>query len=470
MRIAIVAEVYLPKIDGVVIRTMNLIRELQNSGNEVLVLCPQVIGERHSPVPVVDFASFPFPMYPEYRIGCPDHRLVEAIQQFQPDVIHFLNPFAFGFRCYDRLTDAGVKTPTLFSFHTLYPEFVKRYGLLKPLSNLLWRLTRHYHNCADLNLTVSDVTRLELSDRGFKRVRLWQPAIDTQLFCPKRRSLKMRSRLVGENPGHSLLLTVSRLAPEKNVEFLREVLEKIPDASLAIVGDGPHRQALERHFKGMPVNFIGYLQGEQLAEAYASANCFIYASETETMGNVVLEAMASGTPVVAARSGGVQSLTTHNENGLLFSPGDATTAASFVKRVLVDKERRQKLTVNARDFALQHGWPEAAAQVRSDYQAAIEQQLALAPPEKSGKRAASSLKARVTARALVGAFRWTSRFVRSHGQTKVAAVSVAPAELTEIFSSTHTPLHDQQGTLAVTGQHEEVSPMASENNSLVTNC
>ena len=329
MRIVIVAEVFLPKIDGVVIRTMNLIKQLQQLGDEILVVCPEAEGRTDSPVPLVEFRSFPFPSYPEYKVGLPDKRLVSEINEFQPDIIHFLNPFAFGFRCYDILQKAELSVPTVFSFHTLYGEFVKRYGLLKPLSPLLWWLTKEYHNTAGANLTVSSIMKVDLEDRGFERVRLWPPAVDSQMFHPDRRTDEMRQRLCPGDSEKPLLLTVSRLAPEKNVEFLAEVLEKIPEAQLAIVGDGPGRPALERRFAGLNVRFVGYMTGEELATAYASADAFVYASETETMGNVILEAMACGLPVVAAAAGGVPSLIEDGVTGHLFPPGTQKPPASM---------------------------------------------------------------------------------------------------------------------------------------------
>ena len=141
----------------------------------------------------------------------------------------------------------------------------------------------------------------DLIRRGFERVELWPPAVDSDLYHPSRRSEAMRSRLSGGRARRtaSYLLTVSRLAPEKNVGFLAGVLRQLPDACLAIVGDGPARPSLEQEFAGTDARFIGYLKGEELAAAYASADAFVYASETETMGNVILEAMACGRPVVA---------------------------------------------------------------------------------------------------------------------------------------------------------------------------
>ena len=139
--------------------------------------------------------------------------------------------------------------------------------------------------------------------------------MDNDLFHPARKCSTMRARLSNDRPNRPLLLTVSRLAPEKNVGFLADVLREVPHASLAIVGDGLQRPALERRFDGSDARFIGYLKGKDLAAAYASADAFVYASETETMGNVVLEAMASGCPVVAPQAGGIPNLVEHRSTG-----------------------------------------------------------------------------------------------------------------------------------------------------------
>jgi hypothetical protein len=152
----------------VVHRTVNLIRQLIRCRDDVMVVCPQADGCRECPVPVVPFRSFSFPLYPEYRIGLPDARLAKEVEQFAPDVLHFVNPFAFGFRCYDLLHRAGVRIPSVFSFHTLYGEFVKQYPALKPLSAVLWWMMREYHNRADVNITVSSIMQDELIRRGFR--------------------------------------------------------------------------------------------------------------------------------------------------------------------------------------------------------------------------------------------------------------------------------------------------------------
>jgi glycosyltransferase involved in cell wall biosynthesis len=379
MRVAIITEVFLPKIDGVVNRTLNLIRQLTRAGDEVTIVCPEAPGCAECSVPVIRLPSFPFPMYPEYRVGLPDRRMAQALKSFSPDVIHYLNPFAFGFRCHDVLRKAGVRAPTVFSFHTLYGEFVKRYKGLKPLSTYLWWLTREYHNRADLNLTVSSVMLEELIHRGFRRVELWPPAVDSDLFNPSRGSDAMRARLTGGQPTKRLLLTVSRLAPEKNVGFLAEVVRHLPDTCLAIVGDGPDRPALERQFTGTDTRFIGYLKGTELAAAYASADAFLYASETETMGNVVLEAMACGCTVVAPRAGGIPNLVCDHETGFLYTPRDLSGVLRLTNRVLADQRLRDNIGAAARAAIEKTDWEQSIDRVRQAYADAIQSSQGAVP-------------------------------------------------------------------------------------------
>lgn len=371
MRVAIITEVFLPKVDGVVNRTLNLIRHLPQFGDELLVVCPRAPGCTGCPVPVVDVPSFSFLLYPEYRIGLPDRSLAQAIKRFNPDVLHYVNPFAFGFRCHDVLRRHGVRTPSVFSFHTLYGEFVKQYKALRPLSALLWWLMREYHNRADVNLTVSRIMQQDLSLRGFRRVELWPPAVDSELFHPGRRNAAMRARLSGGQPERPLLLTVSRLAPEKNVGFLADVLRQLPGVNLAIVGDGPDRSALERRFTGLDARFIGYLKGEELAAAYASADGFVYASETETMGNVVLEAMAAGSAVVAPRAGGIPNLLHHGITGFLYEPRNVTEVVQHIRTVLDEPNRKARIGQSAREAVEKGNWEQSVSRVRQVYEEAV---------------------------------------------------------------------------------------------------
>lgn len=439
MRIAIIAEVFLPKVDGVVNRTINLIRHLRERGDDILVICPESEGRTNFPTPVFQFRSFPFPAYPEYRIGLPDDRLRRVLEEFSPDIVHYINPFAFGFRCCDILAKAGVRRPTVFSFHTLYGEFVKRYPLMKPLSNSLWWLMRDYHNTADRNLTVSSIMRDDLSHLGFERVELWPPAVDCSLFSPSRRDEAMRSRLTDGRPETPLLLTVSRLAPEKNVGFLADVIRRLPGVRLAVVGDGPQRAELERRFLGTNSEFFGYLKGEELAAAYASADAFVYASETETMGNVVLEAMASGLAVVAPRAGGIPSLMSHGETGLLYEPRDTSNALSAVEQLLSQPVFRASVGHAARTAVEAWGWNRSVERVRQHYEETIEK-------FKSGERVASRKRrfAPAMVQALVLAFR-TMALASSFGKARRDRQPAAtPVNYGDQILNSHRGLHEHR--------------------------
>jgi glycosyltransferase involved in cell wall biosynthesis len=178
----------------------------------------------------------------------------------------------------------------------------------------------------------------------------------------------LRRRLLGDHAdSDSLLLYVGRLSAEKQIERLRPLLDHLPGARLALVGDGPHRQQLERAFAGTPTTFVGYLGGADLAGAYASADAFLFPSSTETLGLVLLEAMAAGCPVVAARSGGIPDIVTDGVNGCLFDPADPNGLLEASRRLLADRDGRDQLRRHARAEAERWGWASATQQLRGYY-------------------------------------------------------------------------------------------------------
>jgi glycosyltransferase involved in cell wall biosynthesis len=195
--------------------------------------------------------------------------------------------------------------------------------------------------------------------------------VDTELFQPDQATPEMRDRLSQGHPDCTLLLYVGRLGAEKEIDRIKPILEAIPNARLALVGDGPNRLALEQHFAETPTHFVGYLRGQELADAYACADAFIFPSRTETLGLVLLEAMAAGTPVVAARSGGIPDIVTDGVNGYLFDPADENGAISATQRLLSHQLERETLRQNARLEAERWGWPAATHQLRRYYQAVL---------------------------------------------------------------------------------------------------
>lgn len=368
MRIALFTETFLPKIDGIVTRLRHTVEHLQRLGDEVLVICPDGGVTEYKGAKIYGVSGVPLPLYPELKLAFPRPSLGNVLEDFRPDVIHAVNPAVLGLGGIYYAKSLGV--PLIASYHTHLPQYLQHYGL-GALEGLLWELLKLAHNQAHLNLCTSTAMVQELVTRGIDRVDLWQRGVDTEMFQPHLTSRQMRSRLSGGHPDSPLLLYVGRVSPEKQIDRIKPVLEAIPEARLAIVGDGPHREALEAHFNGDRVHFAGYLQGLELASAFASADAFLFPSRTETLGLVLLEAMAAGCPVVAAASGGITDIVTDGVNGYLFAPDDPEGAIKATQRLLRAKAEREQLRQNARQEAERWGWAAATQQLRDYYRGVV---------------------------------------------------------------------------------------------------
>jgi glycosyltransferase involved in cell wall biosynthesis len=172
-------------------------------------------------------------------------------------------------------------------------------------------------------------------------------------------------------PDGPILLYVGRLSPEKNLDALRGIAEAVPSARLALVGDGPARAKLERSLRGRPARFLGFLRGEELAAAYASADVFVMPSTTETLGFVVLEAMSSGVPVVAANAGGIPDLVEHGVSGILYDPAEPAAAGKAVSELLAHPGQRLDLAEQARATAQRCSWTAETRKLVGEYRKAI---------------------------------------------------------------------------------------------------
>ena len=364
MRIALFTETFLPKVDGIVTRLRHTIEHLERSGDRVLVVAPEGGLTEYKGAKIHGVPGMPLPLYPELKLALPPIGTKQALEKFKPDLIHVVNPAFLGVGgIYYAKT---MNIPLVASYHTHLPQYLQHYGL-GALEGLLWELLKAAHNKANLNLCTSSAMVQELTDHGIEKVDLWQRGVDTEMFQPHLASAQMRSRLSQGNPEAPLLLYVGRVSAEKQIEGIKPVLEAIPEARLAIVGDGPSREALEAHFAGTNTHFVGYLQGLELASAFASADAFVFPSRTETLGLVLLEAMAAGCPVVAARSGGIPDIVTDGVNGYLFEPDDRDGAITATKSLLEATQIREELRRNARTEAERWGWAAATQQLQNYY-------------------------------------------------------------------------------------------------------
>ena len=298
----------------------------------------------------------------------------DAIVAADADLIHVTSPsllFPATLR-YAR----DLEVPLIASYHTHLPIYARNYlGWLNWggwLEATCWRTIRRTHNQADLTLVTSPQMKAEFEQHGVANVAVWSKGIDTDRFHPRFRDAATRAALAGGEPDAPLLLYVGRLGMEKRLRDLKPLLAALPGARLALVGGGPDEPALRAHFAGTRTHFAGMLHGDELAAAFASADVFVMPSDSETLGFVVLEAMASGVPVLGCDAGGVPSLIAEGETGFLFAPGDHARAAALCRALLDDRDKLAAMGRAARAEAEKWGWEAATADLRNvQYRAAI---------------------------------------------------------------------------------------------------
>lgn len=364
MRIALFTETFLPKTDGVVNTLCYLLDHLEKRGHQTVLFAPEGSESSYGATPVVALKGFCFPLYPEIRLVPPWAQVGEALHRFQPDLVHLLNPLALGVAGLRQARRLGL--PTVASYHTDLPGYARLYGF-KNLDRVAWSYLRWVHRQADLNLCPSQTTLDELQAHDIPGLKIWSRGVDTERFRPGFYSEAMRARLSGGHPRLPLLLCVGRLAAEKRLDWLAPLVHALPSVRLALVGDGPERAVLQRRFAGSPVVFTGYLRGEELARAYASADIFVFPSASETFGNAVLEAQASGLPVVAAAAGGPAELVQDGWNGFLFAPEDQEAMIADVRRLAGDRRLAHRLGRAGRVQAETRSWTAVLDELLGEY-------------------------------------------------------------------------------------------------------
>ncbi|MCU0566257.1 MAG: glycosyltransferase family 1 protein [Oculatellaceae cyanobacterium Prado106] len=370
MRIALFTETFLPKVDGIVTRLSHTVDQLQRMGDQVLVVSPDGGLTEYKGARIYGIPGFPLPLYPELKLAIPRPSLRQVLEDFQPDLIHLVNPAVLGLG--GLYYAKSLEVPLVASYHTHLPKYLEHYGL-GMLEGVLWELLKAVHNQATINLCTSTAMQEALTSHGIEHVEVWQKGVDTELFQPDLASQEMRSHLTQGHPDSPLLLYVGRLSAEKEIDRIKPVLQAIPNARLALVGDGPHRAELEKHFADTPTHFVGYMTGQTLATAFASADAFIFPSRTETLGLVLLEAMAAGCPVIAANAGGIPDIVTDGVNGYLFDPLDEGGAIAATQKLLAQQQTRDTLRHNARTEAERWGWAAATRQLQGFYRSVLDQ-------------------------------------------------------------------------------------------------
>jgi glycosyltransferase involved in cell wall biosynthesis len=354
MKIAIFTETFLPKIDGMVTITCLLLDHLRRVDAEVTLFVSGKRVSEYAGYPVVSMPGVPAPMYPELQLALPGRSVYRQLRDFDPDLIHIMNPVMSGLRAIEYAY--SLDKPLVMSFHTHLMEMARFYGY-GVFEGTLWALHRLAYGYSDRVLVTSKRMAEDLDAHGIANPWIWRRGVDVERFSPDYASDDMRSRLTDNQPDRTILLSVGRLAPEKQVEQIRHTLECVPNVHLAIIGDGPHRKHLESVYAGYPVTFVGYMTGHDLSVAYASADLFVFPSSSiETFGLVAAEAMASGTPVVASRVGGMPEIIVDGQNGYLFDENDTATMTQRVRELVENPAKREQFGIEARQTMQSLGW------------------------------------------------------------------------------------------------------------------
>jgi phosphatidylinositol alpha 1,6-mannosyltransferase len=366
----VVAESFLPHMNGVTHSILQVLRHLKSRGDDVLVIAPSsswMDDEAPAEVegfPVHRLPSIPLQGYTNVRVAAGTvNRVRRILATFAPDVVHIASPFVLGWRAIQAANALGL--PSVCIYQTEVPNYAARYGF-PWLEEVLWQHVERIHDLATLTVAPSSFCMDQLHDRGIQRVHLWRRGVDTTRFHPAKRDGDLRARLAPN--GERLIGFVGRLASEKQVEDLA-VLNGLPDTRLVIVGSGPLKDSLKRKLPG--AHFAGFQGGEDLARHVASFDLFVHPGESETFCQTIQEAMASGVPVVAVGRGGPLDLVDASRTGWLYRPGDLDELRDRVKDLVYDDVKRRAFAETAFRTVQGRTWPVLCEQLVGYYERAI---------------------------------------------------------------------------------------------------
>ena len=364
VRVAIVAESFLPNVNGVTNSVLRVIEHLRRTGNEVLVIAPDTpkgqspADKIHDGVRIHRVPSRMFPKVTSLPLGVPRPRMVGVLRGFEPDVVHLASPALLGYGGVHAARYLGI--PTVAVFQTDIAGFAESYGI-GAASRAAWAWTRHLHKRADRTLAPSTSAMENLAAHGIPRVHKWARGVDITGYAPSARDESLRQSWSPD--GKAIVGFVGRLAPEKHVERLRVLAER-DDLQLVIVGDGIDQAKLQSALPSAV--FTGALYGEQLATAYASMDVFVHPGEHETFCQAVQEAMASGLPVIAPDAGGPRDLVAPYRTGLLLPVSEfEAKLPESVDHLIAE---RQRYAVAARRSVLGRTWPAICDELLGHYE------------------------------------------------------------------------------------------------------
>lgn len=365
MKVALFTETFLPKVDGVVTIIGQMIERMHYHGITPMIFAPPTAPTVYKGVPVYPSWGTRFLLYPELHFSFPSPQGIKAIIDFQPDIIHVMNPTFIG--AVGTIMASIGNVPLVGSVHMDIDTYVTQYAGAWGLP-IAWAYFRLWHNRAQINLAPSTATLAQITRHGIKRGMHWQRGIDLARFRRTTQNTTMRHALSNGHPDDLLLLYVGRLSKEKGVQQLH-ALTAIPGVRLALVGGGPQTAEMQRYFADTPARFCGILTGEALIDAYNAADVFVFPSQSETFGLAPLEAMACGLPVIAPYAGGLRDTLIDGDNAIVYDPTQMHTLTDAVVHLRDNPDTRLHLGQSAHAYAQQKSWQASMDQLITVYRA-----------------------------------------------------------------------------------------------------
>lgn len=369
LRISLVTETYFPQVNGVSRTLDRLVNYCAEQGDRVQLMMPSYKDNSTPFPPGVERSEWPALTLPFYREVLLPLTTVARVEQvladFRPDLVHIATEGPLGRAAL--LAARRLCLPTVSSYHTNFAQYLQNYhaGFLAPLC---WRYLSWFHNATLATFCPTLSIQQLLEKKGFRNVGIWSRGVDSHRFHPGKRDNELR-RSLGIGPDDILSTCVGRIASEKNLEMLLQAWKMLPNRNnrfLLLIGDGPLRERLEMG-SDQHVIFVGYRYGEELARLYASSDLFVFPSLSETFGNVILEAMASGLPVVSFDVQGPGDIIDDGRTGIFAENISAAALSAAMRELFDDKERRRELGRNARVYAMTQTWQNILADLRRKY-------------------------------------------------------------------------------------------------------
>ena len=373
MRVTLITETFFPQINGVSRTLGKLVDHLRSVGDTVQVIHPDYGSPPASSFDLT-LKALPLPFYKDVVVPLPSFGKVDrAVREFRPDLVHIATEATLVLHAL--LASRRWGAPVVSSFHTNFDQYTSHYrvGFIKPL---IQRYLRWFHNRTRATFVPTPGLKRELEAMGFERLHVWPRGVDAHLFRPDRPNRETIRAQLGFGPGTTVVGHVGRLAPEKNCGYLADALEHLgrrhPEVGYLVVGDGPTRAELERKV-GSRGRFVGFRTGEDLADHYAACDLFAFVSLTETFGNVLMEAMASGLPVVALAVGGPADVVQDGVTGRLLS-GDtpADQFAHALAQLIEHPDQRRLWASQARQYSETQTWAAIIGGLRDRYLKVLE--------------------------------------------------------------------------------------------------